>query len=147
MDRNGQTAVGPTELAVIEFSGAKFDGSIAKALAEIVDKDVVTILDLLLVQKTAEGELTVIELSDAEPDVAAPFDDLEGEVLWLLSDADVKRAAGHLAPGTTGLLIVWENTWVRDFREAVVNSGGRLLVHDQLDPDEVAAAMAATPEA
>ena len=65
----------------------------------------------------------------------------------MLSDADVKGAAAHLAPDTTGLLIVWENTWAREIRRALLDSGGRLVVHDPLDIDTVARAIAATPEA
>jgi Family of unknown function (DUF6325) len=142
----GTRGLGPVELALLEFSTTSFDGSIAGALAEIVDKGLVTILDLLLVRKNADGEMTVIELEDAETDITARFDDIEGEVMWLLSDADVQGAAARLAPGTTGVIVVWENSWARDFREAVLNSGGRLVVHDHLDSDEVAAAIAATTE-
>lgn len=141
------TDTGPVELAVIEFSAAEFDGSIAGSLAEIVGKGLVKILDLLMVQKTADEALNVIELADADIDISDRFDDVEGEVMWLLSDADIKAAATHLGTDTTGLLIVWENVWAREFRAAVVNSGGRLVVHDQLDPDSVARAIAATPEA
>lgn len=147
MDQTAARQLGPVELAVLEFPATEFDGSIASALAEIVDRGLVTILDLVLVRRTTEGDLAVIELSDADDDVTARFEDVNGEVMWLLSDADVKAAAAHLAPETTGLLIVWENTWARDLRQAVVNSGGRLVVHDQLEPEAVASAIAATPEA
>lgn len=138
--------LGPVEFALLEFSAASFDGSIAGALADIVDREIVSILDLVLVSKTADGEVAVIELADAETTVTAHFETLEGEVMWLLSDADVEAAAASLEPGSTGLLVVWENTWARDFRQAVVNSGGRLLIHDQLNSDQVAEAIATTPE-
>lgn len=139
--------MGTVDLAVVEFSTAKFDGSIADALANIVDRDLVRILDLVLVEKTANGELNVIELADADNYITDRFDAVQGEVMWLLSDADVNGAAAHLAPDTTGLLIVWENTWAREIRRALLDSGGRLVVHDPLDIDTVARAIAATPEA
>lgn len=139
--------LGPVEFALLEFTAATFDGSIAGALADIVDRKVVSILDLLLVRKTAEGDLAVIELKDAGIEITASFDEVEGQVMWLLSDADIQAAATSLAPDSTGLLVVWENTWARDFREAVIRSGGRLVIHDQLDADQVAVAIAETPEA
>lgn len=138
--------LGPVEFALLEFSAASFDGSIAGALADIVDREIVSILDLLLVRKTPDGDVAVIELADAEAGVTAHFDALEGEVMWLLSDADVQAAATTLTPGSTGLLVVWENKWARGFRDAVVDSGGRLVIHEQLDSDQVADAIAATPE-
>ena len=146
MNQDAPRQMGPVELAVLEFSATQFDGSIARALAEIVDKGLVKILDLLIVRKALGGDVTVIELPDADADVTARFDEVNGEVMWLLSDADVKAAAADLAPETTGLLIVWENIWARNFKEAVIDSRGRLVVHDQLDTEAVAAAIAATPE-
>lgn len=147
MHSNPTSEMGTVDLAVVEFSTAKFDGSIADALANIVDRDLVRILDLVLVEKTANGELNVIELADADNYITDRFDAVQGEVMWLLSDADVNGAAAHLAPDTTGLLIVWENTWAREIRRALLDSGGRLVVHDPLDIDTVARAIAATPEA
>ena len=138
--------LGNVEFALLEFSAASFDGSIAGALADIVAREIVSILDLVLVSKNVDGDVAVIELADAEASVTERFDALEGEVMWLLSDADVQAAAANLTPGSTGLLVVWENTWARGFREAVVSSGGRLVIHDQLDSDRVADAIAATPE-
>jgi hypothetical protein len=143
MDDPSIEAPASVELALLEFPAASFDGSIATALAGLVDKGIVSIIDLLLVARTASGDLEVIELSDAENQIAAQFEDVDGEVLWLLSDADVRAAASNLAPGTTGLLVVWENIWARHLRDAVESAGGRLVLHDRLDADEVAAAMSA----
>ena len=133
--------MGPVEFAVLEFPHTSFDGSIASALKDLADREIVHIIDLLMVSKDTEGGLQVVELTDAESVIAEHFDDLDGEVMWLLSDEDVVAAAAEMQPGSTGVLVVWENTWARRLRQAVVQSGGRLVVHDRLESDEVAAAM------
>jgi hypothetical protein len=134
-------AMGSVEFALLEFPRASFDGSIASALADLVDRKVVSIIDLLMVSKDDEGSLEVMELANADEVLAGYFADLDGEVMWLLSDEDVMAAASNMGAGTTGVLVVWENIWARDLRSAVGDAGGRLVIHDRLDSDEVAAAI------
>ena len=136
--------IGPVDLALVEFKEGSFDGTIVSALADLVDRGIVAILDLLMVSKQADGRVEVVELADAETVVADRFADLDGEVMWLLSAQDVAAAASTLEPNSTGVLLVWENLWARNLRSAVDDAGGRLVIHDRLDADEVAAAIRST---
>jgi hypothetical protein len=140
----GDEAIGPVELALVEFPNGSVDPKIVEALADLVGRGIVSILDLLMISRDDDGSLEVVELADAEGVVAEQFADLDGEVMWLLSADDVAAAAGTLAQGSTGVLVVWESSWARDLRSAVRGAGGRLLIHDRLDADEVASAMEAT---
>jgi len=138
--------VSPTasvELAVIEFPGSKFTGEVAPALADLIDRGIVTILDLVFVTKDLDGKVESIELMNLEDEIAAPFRDLDGEVNGLLSDADLQTAGAALSPGSSAVLIVWENTWARELTGAVVRAGGRLVAHDRLDAATVQEALAA----
>jgi uncharacterized membrane protein len=138
--------VSPTasvELAVIEFPGSKFTGEIAPALADLIGREIVTILDLVFVTKDLDGAVESIELMNLEDELAAPFRDLDGEVNGLLSDGDLQTAGAALTPGSSAVLIVWENTWARELTGAVVRAGGRLVAHDRLDAATVQEALAA----
>lgn len=137
--------IGPIEFAVFEFPAGEFSGGIASALGDLVDRGIVSILDLLMVGKDGDGNLEVLEIADIDDDVAARFAQVDGEVMWLLSQEDVAAAAGTLQTGSTGVLVVWENTWARDLKSAVAARGGRLVVHDRLDSDAVSSAIAETP--
>lgn len=135
-------ALGPVELGVLEFPGASFDGSIAAALADLVDRGIVSILDLVMVHKDEDGVSEVIELADVEKSVSDRFDRVDGQVMWLLSDEDIASVSEALEPGTTGVLIVWEDRWARDLSRAVGESEGRVVLHERLDSREVAASIA-----
>ena len=74
----------------------------------------------------------------------AAFDELDGEINGLLSDEDLQQAGEALSPGSSAMLVVWENTWARRLVTAVRDAGGRLVAHDRLDAETVAAAMAAS---
>jgi hypothetical protein len=134
-------SMGSVEFALLEFPHTSFDGSIATALADLVGRRLVSIIDLLIVSKDDQGSLEVVELADADEVIAEYFADLDGEVMWLLSDEDVSAAAANMEAGTTGVLVVWENIWARNLRGAVGDAGGRLVIHDRLDTDQVAAAI------
>jgi hypothetical protein len=141
VDLAGSEAMGPIEFTLLEFPKRSFDGEIARALADLTDREIVSIFDLLLVIKGDDGSLEVVELVDVEPAVAERFAAVNGEVMWLLSDEDIAEAAKTLRPDTIGILVVWENTWARNLGSAVANAGGRVVIHDRLDTDAVAASM------
>jgi hypothetical protein len=146
MGDNEATSVGPVEIAVLEFPGSRFNGEIVPALAELVDTGVVAILDLVVLTKDPEGAVEVVELIDMGEDDAAVFDDLDGDVIGLLSEDDLAAAGALLEPGSTAAVIVWENTWARRLVGAILDSGGRLVAHDRVDAETVNLSLAALDE-
>lgn len=132
----------PVEIAVIEFPGSRFDGEIIPALAELVDDRVVTIIDLCLVTKEADGSVMALEISDLSDEDAAAFEQLDGEVTGLLSAEDIEQVGATLSLGSSAVLVVWENTWAGRLTEAVLGAGGRLVAHDRLDAETVRTALA-----
>lgn len=135
-----EAPVGSVELAVIAFPGSKFNGEIVPALADLVESGTVTILDLVIVSKTEDGDVVVVEIDQV--DESEVFDDLDGEVTGILSDEDAMAAGELLDPGNTAAVIVWENTWARALVGAIRASGGTLVAHDRLDSETVTAALA-----
>ncbi len=139
-----EEARGSVELAVIAFPGSKFKGEIVPALADLVDSGVVAILDLLVISKSDEGDVLALELGEMED--GGMFDELDGDVMGLLSAEDIETAGELLEPGNTAALIVWENTWARKLIGAIRDAGGELVAHDRLDAETVSAAMAMSEE-
>ncbi len=135
---------GSVELAAISFPGSKFNGEIIPALADLVDSGVVAILDLLIISKSEEGDVVSLEIGEVED--GGMFDDLDGDVMGLLSAEDIETAGQLLEPGNTAALIVWENTWARKLIGAIRDAGGELLAHDRLDAETVNAVMAMSEE-
>jgi hypothetical protein len=135
-----EEARGAVEIAIIAFPGSKFKGEIVPALAELVDNGTVAILDLLVISKNEEGDVLSLEVAEMED--GGVFDDLDGDVMGLLSAEDIETAGALLEPGNTAALIVWENTWARGLIGAIRDAGGQLVAHDRLDAETVAAVMA-----
>jgi hypothetical protein len=131
---------GAVDLAVIAFPGSQFKGEIVPALAALVDSGTITILDLVLVSKTDDGDVVIIEIDEA--DDPGMFDDLDGDVTRILSDDDALAAGEALDPGNSAAVIVWENTWARALVGAIRDAGGLLVAHDRLDAETVNEALA-----
>jgi len=121
--------LGPIEVLTISFPGSKFNGKILDEVQKLTDRNIVNIVDGLLVRKTASGDIEFTEFGqdDLEADVA-PLADLLGEVVVdLLSEEDARELAAGLEPGSSAAMIVLEHEWVKPLRDAAADSGGILL--------------------
>ena len=132
-------ALGPIDWIEIGFPGSKLSRSVVLPLKKLVDSGTIRIIDLVVLHKDSEGVVTALELEGLEPDEAALFEDLDGDVLGLLNEEDLALAGEELAPGNGAAILVWEDLWVSAFARAVEEAGGRLVGHDKV-PDEVAQA-------
>ena len=126
--------LGPVELVVVGFPGSRFNGEIWPRIQDLVHRDIVNIVDALLVMKNDQGDVTLFELEeleDGDADLRALHACVSQE-LDLISDEDAEVFAAELAPGSSALAIAFEHTWMRPVRDAVINSGGVLIADVQI---------------
>ena len=119
--------LGPVEYAVIAFPGSRFTGEIAPALADLVEAGTIRIIDLAFVMKDADGAVVTAELGDLDSEVFKAFDALSPETMGLLNEEDLAAAGEELDPNSSAALLVWEDTWATELRDAIVNAGGEVL--------------------
>jgi hypothetical protein len=131
-------AHGPIDFLLIEFSGGQLQGATAAAVVDLVDRGVVRLYDLLAVRKGADGAATVVDL--AEEDLGG-FGALAGARSGMLNDEDVAMAADALEPGTTGLLLVYENAWAVPFVAAALSEGGAPVASSRIPALDVIAVL------
>ena len=139
--------LGPIEILVVGFPGSEFNGGILPALRDVVERDIVSIVDCLLVTKDLDGNVEFVEIEDAGANEdAAALAAMVGEANGLLSDEDVEEFAVALEPGDSAAVLVFEHTWAKPFRDAIVDSGGVLVANVRVPGivvDEVMAELAA----
>jgi hypothetical protein len=132
--------LGPVDYIIVAFPGNEFKGEVAPALADLVEKGTIRIIDLAFVAKDEEGDITAFELTDIDPEVRKGFENLGVEVNGLFNDEDLRAAAEELDPNSSAALLVWENVWARDVAQALRNAGGILLDFERLPHEVVQAA-------
>ena len=132
--------IGPVDYMIVAFPGNQFKGEIAPALADLVDAGTIRIIDLAFVGKDADGEAVAFELTELDPDVRQGLENMGVEVGGLLNEDDLMSTAEELPPNTSAALLVWENVWARDVKQALINAGGELVAFERLPHEVVAAA-------
>ena len=135
--------LGPVDWIVVEFPGSRFKGEIAPALADLVDRGIVRVLDLLLIRKDEDGTLGFFELSDLDESEVGVLRSYETVLAELLSAEDVENVASAVEPGSTAALLVWENTWAAPFASAVRRAGGQLAASGRIPVQALLAAIEA----
>jgi uncharacterized membrane protein len=126
--------LGPVEWIAIAFPGPALDPRIAPALATLVRSGTARLMDAVVVHRDAGGGVRIAEVAD---EGEGGLEDVDGDVLELLSDDDLVALAAGLEPGTTALVLVWENLWAAGFATDVRLAGGTLLAHDRVPREDV----------
>jgi hypothetical protein len=134
----------PAEYIIFGFPGNQFNGKVAPALADLVDKGLIRLRDLLFIMKDADGNVSAFEID--EVDELKPFLDVNGEAGGLLTPEDVAHAAESLENNSSAAILIWEDLWAADFAKAVQDSGGVVLEGGRIPLELWQAALAASDD-
>jgi len=135
--------LGPVDWIVVEFPGSRMNGEIVPALRDLVERDLVRVLDLLVLKKDDDGSVEAFELSDLDEGEIGDLRAYESELAMLLSEEDVNSLAAAIEPGSSAGVLVWENTWAAPFASAVRRSGGQLVASGRIPIQALLAAVEA----
>jgi len=138
--------VGPIDYVLIEFPGSEFNGQIAPNILELVNSETIRLLDLVFVHKTEDGTIETLELTDVAPAEAGDLAAAEVGYAGLLADEDLEAAAAIVEPGSSALMLVWENTWAAPLATAIRESGGQLVSSGRIPVNAIISALEAADE-
>ena len=127
--------LGPLEYTVIGFEGNRFNGEIAKELQAVVDKGVIRIVDLVVITKNIDGEVTALEVDDKDDERFAGFAPLLEGLRGLLTPEDVVEIGQMLPANTSALTVLFEHLWAVQLKEAIGAAGGFLVSRTVVAPE------------
>ncbi|QDP96800.1 hypothetical protein FOE78_13580 [Microlunatus elymi] len=133
--------IGPVDVAVVVFPEAELSEKVTAAVADAIASGAVRLLDALIVQKSTDGEVTIIDVDD-EGDIFAVLP-VPGDHQGLLSEADANEVGDGLEPGSSAVVVAWENMWAVRLRSAIFEAGGVIVAHERIADDSIEAAYAA----
>ena len=142
-ESTGVDELGPVDYLVVEFPpGAQnFTGEMAAELVRLSDAGTIRVLDLLILQKAADGSIDAYELDETE--AADEIRALETHVSEILAADDVEHLAAAMEPGSVAGVLVWENTWAAPFASAARRAGGQLIATGRIPIQAIAASIEA----
>lgn len=139
--------LGPVDWIVVEFPGTDFGrGQVAPVLKGYVDRGLIRVLDTLFLIKHDDGTVEPFELSDLGEGELGDFRAFETDLAMVLSEQDVVDLAETMNPGTSAVLLVWENLWAAPFGSSVRDAGGQLVASGRIPAQAVLAAFEADAE-
>jgi|SRR6478609_7836688 hypothetical protein len=97
--------LGPVDYLVVEFPGSDFKGEILPELADLVQRGIVRVLDLVVIKKDTDGGFEAFEFGDPDAGPFGEIRELETELAELLSEDDVTAVAAALEPGSAAGLL------------------------------------------
>lgn len=133
--------LGPVDYLVIEFPGSRFNGEIGAALVDLVEREIIRVLDLVVIKKDQDGSFEAFEFADIDDSELGSIRSLETELAQLVSEDDVASVAEALEPGSSAGLLVYENLWAAPFGSAVRRAGGQLVANGRIPVQALLAAI------
>ncbi len=135
-------SIGPVEYMIVAFPGNEFKGEILPELARLQDTKTIRIIDLAIVVKDENGKAEALEVTDLDSEFGNALSNLLGnESGGLLNTDDLMAAADELDNNSSAALLVWEDVWATNLRDAIVNAGGELWDLERVPGEVVQAAI------
>jgi hypothetical protein len=128
---NGE--LGPIDIVVIAYApGSPMTGDAAPMLLDLVERGIIRVLDVLFLEKEADGSIVGFEARDLTDRGVGDFHVFEGASSGLLGEEDAQQAADAIEPGTGAVLIMYENRWAAPFIAAVRRNGGVPIAFERI---------------
>jgi hypothetical protein len=120
--------LGPVDIVVIGYPpGSPRSGEAMPIMIDLVDRGIIRVLDVLGIDKAEDGSVTALVAEDIDGDGFPDLVAFAGAETGMIGDEDQQTIAGAMEPGSSAVVIVYENTWAAPFAAAVRRNGGQLL--------------------
>lgn len=124
--------LGPVDAIVLGFPGQRLTRAVLDAVDEVEARGDVRVIDMLIVIKDADGEITHHEISEYENlrDMAAEV--AARRMLGLAGESDVEQIGLIMPPDSLVMVVFVENIWAREVAVRIREAGGQLLSYTRL---------------
>ena len=131
--------LGPLEYIVIGFDRPDFTGRIAAEIEKVVEKRIIRLVDVVVAQKDADGNVEIVEIDNVRDPRFASFAPLLEDRMGLLTPEDIVALDEGLPNDSAALILLFEHRWAEKIKEAILDAGGFLVARETVAPELLAA--------
>lgn len=128
---------GPVDFLALEFKNENLKGEVLPALLNLVEKKIVRVIDLVIVQKYADGHYEAVEVKQLSPDVLSVVDMLNPEISGIIQVEDIDMIAEKMANDTLAAALLIENLWAVEFKETLLRADANLIAQIRIPHETV----------
>ena len=130
--------LGPVDYLIVEWPpGTQPNGEGLKELADLSDRGLIRVLDLVFVTKGDDGVVAGLALADIDSDGELDLVEFAGASSGLLGEDDYDDAGAALEAGASAAILLYENRWARGFAAAVTSSGAQLVARGGIPMSDI----------
>ena len=117
---------------MIRFAGDRFTGDIVPALNDLLDQGLVRLIDIAVVSKAADGDVSILETQELGPRSPRPSESSPASSAACSPRPTSQELGEELAPGTTAAALLFEHVWATRFAAAVRAAAGELVLAERI---------------
>jgi hypothetical protein len=137
--------MGPIDYLVVEFPNTnKLTGEGFAQLVDLVDRGIIRIIDLVFIQKGADGSVEGVAIADLDGDGKLDLAVFEGASSGVIGADDINEVGTVLQPGNAAGILVYENVWAGPFAAALRRGGAEVVANGRIPVQQLIAALDAT---
>jgi uncharacterized membrane protein len=129
--------MGPVDYLMVRFPGNKFSGKIAPELTRLEKKGIIRVIDLVFIMRDENGKLVIAETENLEGEVGAAFNELSKNTREWFSEGDIEVIAATLPNNSSAALLLFENVWAIQFKEALLDADAELIDMGRISPETI----------
>ena len=160
LTRAEKKELGPVQIMVVAFDSLSLQDGIVAELSHLRKREIVRLVDMVVVTKTDSGDLAGVNASDLNETESAQFRGIAaalvglepaaermqagaragsevGEARGFLGDERTWSVADAIPPGHLAVVVLLEHRWAIPLRDAVQRSGGETVADAWVHPDDL----------
>jgi hypothetical protein len=152
LTRAQKKELGPVQIVVVGFDDIHFQDAVLPALRRLRDLEIVRLADMVVVAKSVNGDLTMVQANDLTQKQSAQLDGMAAALVGIgvaaerleagaggyLGDEQTWSVADAIPAGTMAVVALLEHRWAIPVRDAVERGGGTTLADAWVHPDDLA---------
>lgn len=139
---NDEISTGPIDYLIVEWpQGSPPTGEAFPYLIDLVDRGIITILDMSFIEKDDEGNVLEVDIADFDLDGNPDLAVFVGASSGLLDEEDHEEAGVALQAGSAAAILVYENRWAAPFATALRKGGAQLVAQGRIPINAVIATL------